>query len=284
MQYWLFKIENSGSITALKNNEDIEYLFPIRTRDIGIEEEDKLILMINNNQKGWSFEHSGEVTSKDVDIKENNEQKEITLTIGNVRNISSPNALDDFAYTLAFVKNFKEPMKNFTRNPYKKVSKAEYEAIINNRIFISRTIFGKTINALHLDFRIGFIQNILQKDQKLYLDKKDYMKLFSIFSEYLITRLLTPSNMFREAYQSFTQVFEATDAEKLEFVLNNGDYPNGNYPIINASAKIRDINALMGISPFLFLEELKASIEESSTTERELDKIFKNLPLPIQTT
>jgi len=169
--------------------------------------EDFVILMYRNNFSAYGI-------IKDTSLEKEHylgEAQQFLFEVGNIIPIEAPNDLDGFAYSLPKVyKYYDKPYYHFNRS-FGRLTKYEYDTIINHDYFISRTAFGRIINSLHPIHRFSIVNFISQRYPELvFSGRKDYAKLFEIMAGYIESSIILQAEILKKS-QSIIQDLRISD-------------------------------------------------------------------------
>lgn len=286
--YWVFKTENHWLIKSLDTNANkletndnkIVYQFEQRRNFNGIKG-DLVIFLIKKAEK-WVFAYSGTIDSVDFTVLPDIESSDIIkrlflISVSDISPIKESYSINDFGYTLLKIyKWFDKPMKHFIHT-YIRLDKSDFEAIINGQIFISRTAFGKTLNALNIEHRKSFLQLLIQENSDLYVKGNDYVKAFSLLKEYIETYIYTDVERMKDIGKYLLKLNEG-EASKLNFVDPEEIESRG----ANIMKQVAICNEFLHENHELgYLEILFSEIKNVSADEKQLSELFINRPLPI---
>jgi len=125
-------------------------------------------------------------------INTNEEYKEISISYEIVKLFDDEKLLDDYIYSFRRITNYTNPIRHFNRK-YSRLFDVEFDAIIEDNIYLKRTIVGTVLNAMHSHQR-GFITYISGIEPELLIGGADLDKALEILWDYLKYAILEPAN------------------------------------------------------------------------------------------
>ena len=274
---WIFKIDDSNLILSLTNKSPkVLYQFTQR-RNFRGEVGDQVVFLIKKSD--WIFTHYGTISSIQFDDEPDSGNSDIkfSITVTEIKEIEEPLSIDDFSYTLLKIyKWYNDPIRHI-RSPYSRLDKSDFDAIISGRIFISRTAFGKTLNALHIDHRVSFLQNLIQENPDLYARGNNYIEAFALLKEYIQTYIYPDVKMVSEI-GAFLLDLNSEEAGNLGFA-DPENFEKESDNIMEQVKLCNDFNLTeYGIDYIDFLFE---EIKNATNEEIQFSNSFNNRPLPI---
>jgi hypothetical protein len=123
-----------------------------------------------------------------------------------VDELKENNLLYDLLYSLTKVSNYKFPYKHFARN-YTYLDEFDYITIINGRIFIARTAFGKILNALQETHLQEFLSILFQRIGMDFFYMRDYLHGLDILKEYINNTIESRGKLLIESEDILRQYF-----------------------------------------------------------------------------
>lgn len=279
MNFWAFKTEDNSLIHSLEElDSKVIYKFS-KKGNCKCEEGDRVIFITKKNGK-WFFSFIAVILSVDISLEKEIQEipKEYSIVVTEIKAIEDLFSINDFSYTLLKIhKNYNNPIDHF-RGPYSRLVLSDFNAIVNNQIFISRTAFGKTINALHQKHRIAFLQILIEDNPRLYARGNDFVKAFSMLKEYIETYIY-PDIIMMSQIGKFLVEINDEDVSDLEFD-DPENFGNGKDNIMN-QVKICDEFYSNNHIQKNYLNILLEEINNVANDERSFGGQFTNRYLPI---
>ncbi len=190
---WIFKTgdyfqmdsDNKKAIVAIEQKRNFT----------GKEGEDVLIL--EKNKSEWEFIARYQIASILVKNPEA-EFKEISITLSLVQKFKEEKLLEDYVYSLRRITNYSNPIKHFSRK-YSRLHDAEFEAIVEDKIYLKRTILGTVLNAMHKDHQKSFINFVASEAPAILTGKTDMDTALMLLLQYLEFAVVKPAKYLRES-------------------------------------------------------------------------------------
>jgi hypothetical protein len=241
-------------------------------------EKGEMILLLGKIGKEWFFTYRGiikqiRVRQLPYDIKGYN------ITIELMEYYSDQKPLDDYIYSMRRIRSFQEPIRHYKRK-YSRLFDHEYDAIVNDKIIVNRTIFGTIVNALHVDHQEAFLQYLAEVNPRLLSTETNVSEALSILYEYLDFAIIQPANYLKasaeilqdlmpEEYKTIGFAYEADALEK--------SLPNNYYNLDRQAVHIEQAIKLLPIEEIQGKSQVRSEYGNDSES-----RFFKNMPLPIQ--
>lgn len=251
--HWVFRISGGSLILdkLLRENKPWTYEFTTGYNFRGAEG-DPVILLVYTSAMKWVFYAYGRITEFEKTYNESTQRHFIKLTVSELTKTKAPNTLDDFAYTLTKVRDFDNPAKHF--RTYSSLTPVEYNSIIQGKIFVSRTAFGKVIRALPPQHRQSFDNYFRTYHSKVYNGKKNYAEAWRILKTYVDSHILIPAQQLISARKMFAQLAGDDVANKIGF----GETGLKQH---NIGRQVKEIYKLEGDLPIALDAPLQKSID-----------------------
>lgn len=283
-----YSINTAHHKVHLKNEFQSDFPFEMNLEiesgynDIGISEGDKVVFL-TQKEKHY-FNYYGVVLNKEKttiiekNTFEENEVNSFLLNIEVLGILKENNSLEDLNYSLYKITNFKKPWKHFVRS-YSFLYERDYKTIRNGDIFISRTAFGKFVNALHNEHKINFVTYFIENEPYLYFYQKDYVSAFKLLQEYIKYHILQPSEYIKESYNMLINLVGEDTASTIGFSDDNS--LNIISKQINYMGMQNNTNENIDNSDEILLD-IQNNINEFSENEQILSRYFEGTNWPIQ--
>jgi hypothetical protein len=251
--------------------------------DIGLSENDNFILYsgengrIKNSFLGYGYILSKEKKELNYEgkIGEAKAKNRFLLRINVIEDIKNIYSIEDLAYSLYKVYNYEKPWRHFTRS-YSFLYKEDYDTIINGRIFLSRTAFGRFLNSLHKEHQKNFVEYFIENEKDVYFSNGDYLKAMELLIDYIENHILYPILYLKESYNKLTELVSESDLKNIGFM----DDDKTEYIISKQIdyLKEKDIPSEELIKE---LTEFKQTAEEKFNSDLEFSEYFEKFKWPI---
>lgn len=180
--------------------------------------------------------------------------------------------LTDYIYSFPRVKHFDEGLYLHFSRKYYRLSDIEFDAIDKDEIFLSRTILGIALNAIHIDHRKAFAISLVEEYPTIIQNEYDNSKVLKLFYEYLDFAVIKPAKQLDTAYSYLEEMIESNILSEISF---QGDKERPNQSIQKQVYLIQE-------NIKRFESSVSSSREfESDKESSKFKKLFKNNPLPI---
>ncbi len=240
-------------------------------------------LLFNQDKGKMEFTHVLEIES--VDLVEINTPEgltrkrprvKVTITLRLVQKFEEPRQLDFFTFSLKRINNYKAPRINF-RRAYSRLEKVEFDIIVQNKVFVKRTILGTTLNSLHPNHQKGFINFIAQNAPEILFRSYTTDKALNILREYFRMNILVPLEYLRSAQEVWAQLSISDLPRELSFGL---EIEEGQIVLLSFDKQIESLK--IDDSPiFQMLFEQNPEFKNSASEERQFNILFRDHGLPI---
>jgi len=131
------------------------------------------------------FTHVYSIGSKKSTIIGKNRQEKdilnIELKLILEKNYKEGKKLDDYIYSIPRIKSFDKFLYRHFNRKYYRLSKIEFNAIDNDKIFESRTILGTALNALHIDHKKAFSIYLVEQYPEVIQNIYNYRSILNLF-------------------------------------------------------------------------------------------------------
>ncbi|MBO9200609.1 MULTISPECIES: hypothetical protein [Niastella] len=197
----------------------------------------------------------------------------ITITLQLLRDFGEVKEIEDYIFSFPRIKYFRSRLGRYFNRKYYKLSDIEFSAIVEDRIFLSRTIVGTALNALHTDHRRAFSQLIFERNPDILQNRYSNAEVLSLLNEYFQYAVATPAKQLAAAYTQMQTFIERGEALEAIAFYNTANSRNRNDSILT---QVNIINE--------YLEQVDISIPEDRRTnvnESEFEFLFRDKPLPI---
>ncbi|PKP21635.1 MAG: hypothetical protein CVU05_06325 [Bacteroidetes bacterium HGW-Bacteroidetes-21] len=268
---WYIRYYNRIDFSSLEINIVIQ-----QKRRPRIKRGDKVLILNEGN-----FSAQGIVTKAPDDNDEFNEGYK--YSIDSIIEIKTPNDLKGYAYSLPKVyKHYDNPYKHFNRK-YGRISEYEFNVIVTHNYFITRTAFGRLFNSMHFEHQRAFIAYAAESDTiELLNQKKDYVALFKMLSNYINYSIIVPSKLLTESNSILENEFNIKEVVGFQNPIDKeaNSVKSQQIFIIKQQAD-RITNAEKRLTEKDTLSNIQKEIAEYIDEERRNSKYFDDKCLPI---
>ncbi len=235
--------------------------------------EDVLLLKKNTD---WEFTDRYQIAGIEVKNQEG-EYKEISITLVLVETFTEEKLLEDYMYSLRRVTNYATPIKHFSRK-YNRLYDAEFEAIVEDKIYLKRTILGTVLNAMHPDHQKGYISYASMEAPEILTGKTDMDKALTLLLQYLDFAVVKPVHYLIEIAEHLKTIITEQELEQVGFADDIEKLTPKNTQAIKPQVDVIDKygGEMLGFTnqkPGLQLLVLEDN--------QKFKTLFKNTPLPI---
>jgi hypothetical protein len=201
-RYWVFCFSNRGLKISYEGNL-VTLGWEQKRRFSGVEG-DEVIELDDEN-------FVAEYLLQKVDLKERIDKDkkqiwDITVTLSLLKKFDQAKNRKDYLYSFPRIKYFDEYSYRHFRNKYYRMAEIEFEAVINDDIFISRTLLGTAINSMHIDHRRSFVSHLVGKYPEVAIGKLDYEIIAENAIEYINNCILNPAICLQQSAEILRQI------------------------------------------------------------------------------
>lgn len=234
------------------------------------------VLVLAKTKTDWEFIAHCRIANIDVKNPEA-EYKEITITLALIQQFKEEKLLDDYVYSLRRITNYANPIKHFSRK-YSRLYDAEYEAIVEDKIYLKRTILGTVLNAMHSEHQKAFIGYVAIEAPELLAGKTDMDKSLKLLLQYLDFAVVTPARYLRESANLMKSFISEKEISEIGFSIDAENIKPRYTQMI--SPQVDAINEYIGDLFGLNNQKLGIQLLELEDN-RKFKTLFRNAPLPI---
>lgn len=261
-----FKIDSNGQKAIVRIEQKRNF-----TGEVGEE-----VLVLAKTKTDWEFTAHYRIAN--IEVKNpDTEYKEITITLALIQEFKEEKLLDDYVYSLRRITNYAYPIKHFSRK-YSRLYDAEYEAIVENKIYLKRTILGTVLNAMHSEHQKAFISYIAIEAPELLAGKSDMDKSLTLLLQYLDFTVGTPARYLRDSAELMKSFISENEISEIGFAEDAEDIKPTNTQMI--SQQVDAINDYLGDMFGFNNQKLGLQLLELEDN-RKFKTLFRNAPLPI---
>jgi len=269
---WIFKTGDHFQF----NNEGQKATALFEQRRIFTGKAGDYVLVLEKKKGEWEFIAQFQITEIDVEAPED-EYKQITVTLGLIKQFEGDKLLEDYVYSLKRISNYAYPIKHFARK-YSRLHDAEFEAIVEDKIYVKRTIVGTILNAMHRDHQEGFISYIANESPELLTGNSDMDKVLGLLLIYLDFAIIKPAQYLIESAEILQSIISEKEFADVGFGLDIEKITPKNTQLIKpqVSAIIEHLSNIPGHPNQIFgfqVLELKDNPK--------FKRLFKNSRLPL---
>lgn len=267
---WIFKNNLLGSVG--NTAEDFSVRFYQKQNFSAKPGERVLILGMKKGE--WQF--IAEYSIAKIEINPDEEYKEITVFLKLEKKFDDK-LLTDYIYSLRTITHFDYPMRHFTRK-YRRLNDAEYDAIVNDKIYVKRTIVGTVLNAMHVEHQKAFIEFVAENEPGLLVGNADMDEIYNLLVKYMDFAIVKPSQYLRESANILQSVLTSEEYDGIGFGSDIERLGVNNTQRIKSQVLIIEEN-LSSLEQFVNqgMDNEISGFEDKSNLER----YFRNSPLPI---
>ncbi|MCH6236786.1 hypothetical protein [Cognataquiflexum rubidum] len=208
---WIFK---TGDYIKTENDgQRATITFEQKRNFTGKEGEDVLIL--EKRRSEWQFISHFSIVKIEVKNQEA-ENKEITISLALVKLFKEEKLLEDYIYSLRRITNYSYPIKHFSRK-YSRLFDAEFEAIVEDKIYLKRTILGTILNAMHSEHQKAYINYVALESPELLTGKSDMDKALELLLQYLDFAVIKPAQYLKESVELLKNIVSDEEIEQIGF-------------------------------------------------------------------
>lgn len=235
--------------------------------------EDVLIL---HKKAEWEFTAHYQIAGIEVSNPEA-EYKEITITLVLVNIFKDVKLLDDYIYSLLRITKYAYPIKHFSRK-YSRLYDAEFEAIVEDKIYLKRTILGTVLNAMHAAHQKSFISFVAGEAPEILTGRTDMDKALSLLLEYLDYSVVRPAKYLKESAELLQSIVSEKDLSEMGFAVDAENIQTKETQMIKPQVDVINeyLNDMFGFQN----EKVGLQLLELEDN-RKFKTLFKNAPLPI---
>lgn len=196
----------------------------------------------------------------------------ISITLQLLRNFEEKE-IEDYVFSFPRIKYFGSRLYRFFNKRYYKLTELEFLAIVEDQIFLSRTIMGTALNAMHIDHRRAFSQLLFERDPDILQNRYTHGEVLNLLNEYFQYAVITPAKQLAEACEQMQTFIDGIEVLESMAFYNTTNLRSRQDSIFS---QVRVINE--------YLEQVNISIPEDRRTdfnESKFESLFRNKPLPI---
>ncbi len=239
-------------------------------------EKGEQVLILDWKADEWQFTRHYEITS--VVIKElQSGYKQITITMHLVEMIQEEKLLEDYIYSLRRITNYGDPMRHFLRK-YTRLFDPEFDAIMYDKIYQKRTVFGTVLNAMHSKHKEAFIRYLASENPVLLTNKTNLDTALDLLIKYLDFAVVKPALYLDESAKILRSIVSDSDMGEVGFGSDLEKSIIIKRQLIQPQVKAiqEHLRDLANLSKSRSRQQLE-SMEDSSSFKR----LFRNTSLPI---
>jgi hypothetical protein len=270
---WIFKKGDYFQFDGKENKATVT----IEQKRIFAGKEGEDVLIIEKKNSAWGFTAHFRILV--VDVKNPDaEFKKIEITLGLIKLFEKAKLLEDYVYSLRRITNFASPIKHFSRK-YSRLYDAEFKAIVEDKIYLKRTVVGTILNAMHLDHQKSFISFVASEAPEILTGKNDMDKALILLWNYLANAVIIPAQYLRKSAEILKTIISEEELSKIGFAQDVESNYGKRIQMIKAQADLineyfdKDKGFILNLSGII-----RISIQEDN---QKFKSLFKNAPLPI---
>lgn len=184
---------------------------------LSVLEGDQYILLDKEDNKEYVFRNFGHIAEIDepkvipptaYELRENEMRKSTdlppltrymhVLEVEVEKRLTDNNELDDYAYSLLAVDNYLKPEAHF-RHRLTRLRGFDYQTITQGLIYVSRTAFGRLVNAMPVENKYDFLLYAIDRFGKLEFKNIDYIEAVDLLQQYIEQNILSQGRYLVES-------------------------------------------------------------------------------------
>jgi len=274
---WIFKARDYFQLQSDEQKAIVTIEIEQRRNFTGKAGENVLILEKKNS--GWEFTTLYHIALVEVKNQEA-EFKMIMITLTFIRPFFGDKLLEDYIYSLRRITNYASPIKHFNRK-YNRLYDAEFEAIVEDKIYLKRTILGTVLNAMHPEHQRAFFGYAAAEAPELLTSKTDMDKSLKLLLEYLDFAVVKPALYLKESAELMKSFISQKEISVIGFSedVENITPRNTQMIVPQVDAINKYLENMFGYNNKRLQSQL-LQLEDN----RKFKTLFKNTPLPITLT
>lgn len=195
------------------NNQGSEAYLTINKKKVPVQERDIIFLLEYLNGR-WGFQTQWRIDGVKKGEAKTDIPERITVEMYLDERFEF-RPLDNFVYTLSYIRNYKRPEKGFRL--FRNLTPIEASMILRGKVDEVRSLIGFTFYNMHRDHRICFLEKLGLKDLRQEYVVYDEYELLNKMNEYVIDHIINPSEQFLESVKLFKKMFGDENYSKLSF-------------------------------------------------------------------
>ena len=274
------QFEQTNNITKIKIQSE--------ESDLNFEKGSSIFVVDPSTQNSPKFLGKGYINNiqkKDLPssfIKKRNEliaipQFEYIISSTSFKEFYSYVYLEDYSYSLEKVYRYQAPILHF-RRAYTLLDENDANTLQNEWIYVSRTVFGRLLNALPRINKLDFITQIINEFETDDLKKISYLNGLKYLKEYIEERVLTRGKYIVQSRDIIKSNLNKiiSDTQDIGFILKN----ESQVSLIKQANLFDKVFELQ--DTFIKVKEKLAYVEKQKPEAMEhFYKIFENTTWPI---
>lgn len=269
---WIFKVGDYFQI----DNDGQKAIVSIEQKRNFTGEVGEDVLVLAKTKTDWEFTAHYRIANIDVKNPEA-EYKELTITLALIQQFKEEKLLNDYVYSLRRITNYAYPIKHFSRK-YSRLYDAEYEAIVEDKIYLKRTILGTVLNAMHSEHQKAFLGYVAIEAPELLAGKADMDKSLSLLLQYLDFAVVTPARYLRESVDFMKSFISEKEISEIGFSMDSENIKPRNIQMISPQVEAIDEHLE---DMFSFNNQKRGLQLLELEDNRKFKTLFRNSPLPI---
>ena len=247
------------------------------------------VLLIDKIKGEWEFISNYSI--KEIDIQNLDlANKKIIVTLNLVRQFKEGKKLEDYIYSLSRITNYDNPMKHFTRK-YSRLYETEFDAIVEDKIFVNRSILGTVLNALHRDHQETFIAYIASEAPELLTNSINIDKALNLLNTYLNFAIIEQSEYLKESASMLKIIIRDDEFSEIGFSTDTIDNELTESDLF-ADIRVKDSKNYQMLKPQVdiideYLSQFKGLLEQAIKPKQlhrddyKFNQLFRKSRLPI---
>lgn len=202
--------------------------------------------------------------------KESNGIRRCTVKVDELTDFSRPRRLSVLAGSLEKVYRFLDPDRHFRRNIVG-LPKSDYQAIVEERIDLNRSIFRYLFSALPLDIQTEFIRSHIEVLPARSGEKiRDYSELAVAMISFYERKVREPLDMCARTAKIYSQIDASNMPPLQRLELTSGDMDRS----VDFGRSVLDIAVLLGENPiFSPVFDNESLLQECKSLTADIDSM-----------
>lgn len=275
----------------ISNLSDYSYTFISREKDLAINVADDFIF--SKGSFNPIFDKIGVVTDKVIlrtlppsreDLARNESLKkrglkplapeiEWQLKVKMNRDLKKKQSFNNLVYSLLFIENYSNPISHIQQKT-RFIPSFDFETIELGLVYISRTAFGKFMNALPIDNRYEMRQILSEIRRREKIEKIDFLRITEILIEYINVNFINQGRLLIESSNILSKRFSEIEDK---FGLVDPTYSAEK----SIARQARLFEQLLKTDLLKFLSDILETAKKESLNENRFEEKFGERRLPI---
>jgi len=191
-QFWIFCVDKFLRQAIKQETETFNW--EQKRKFLGQKGEDVLMLEFGAFTSSYTIDY---VILKRIESIEN-EKWEISVTLKLKEKFKERKELSDYLYSFPRIKYFDRYAHRHFIFKYYRMNELEYEAVVKDDIFVSRSMLGTAINSMHIDHRKAFVKALVNKYPEVVIGKLPFDTIAKELISYIKTSIIVPAKYLQQ--------------------------------------------------------------------------------------